>query len=298
MNVVTILLIVIQLSLFLVVMSFGMQAHRDDFLYLFRRPLKLAKALLAIYVIVPVFAIALARLFELSRVLEVALVALAVSPVPPLMPRKTLRAGVDKKYTFGILAAITLASIVVIPTVFRAVDAIFSEHTTIDFYALLRTVFVNVMLPIIVGLLIRYVSPAIADRFGATIGKVGIITLLAAFLPVFIVIIPSMWALIGNGTILVLVVFTILGVTIGHVLGGPNANGRRILAVATASRHPGISLILVSNNVGEDETRLAAAAVLLYLIVSGIIVTPYIRWLSGGKGEEPGEPQASSLEQN
>jgi len=283
MNVVTILGIVIQVSLFLVVMSYGMQATRDDFLYLFRRPVQLLKALLSIYVIMPVFAVTLTRVFELNPVLEVALIALAVAPVPPLMPRKTLKAGVEKQFTFGILAAITLASIVVIPVVFKIVDTLFRERTTVDSYAILRTVFINVVLPIILGLLIRYFAPAFADRVGATLGKVGMIALLVAFLPILLAIIPTMWALIGNGTIIALVVFTLVGVTIGHLLGGPDPNERRVLALATASRHPGISIILVSTNVGENETRLAAAAVLLYLIVSGIVLTPYLRWLSGPK---------------
>jgi BASS family bile acid:Na+ symporter len=86
-----------------------------------------------------------------------------------------------------------------------------------------------------------------------------------------------MWALIGNGTVLGLVAFVLAGLAIGHFLGGPSAANRTSLALATASRHPGIAAVLAQANFPEQ--KLAMAALLLYLLVNAFGSIPYLLWI-------------------
>ena len=58
----------------------------EHVLYVLRRPALLARSLLAMYVLMPIVAVALAVAFDLIPSVEIALLALAVSPVPPLLP--------------------------------------------------------------------------------------------------------------------------------------------------------------------------------------------------------------------
>jgi bile acid:Na+ symporter, BASS family len=63
---------------------------------------------------------------------------------------------------------------------------------------------------------------------------------------------------------------------IGHVLGDAAPQNRTALAIATASRHPGIALILArANFLGET---LVVAALLLYLLVNAVVAIPYLLW--------------------
>jgi BASS family bile acid:Na+ symporter len=55
-----------------------------------------------------------------------------------------------------------------------------------------------------------------------------------------------MISLVGNGTILALGAFTLAGLAAGHLLGGPNRDDCTVLALATASRHPGVALAIAS----------------------------------------------------
>jgi BASS family bile acid:Na+ symporter len=66
-----------------------------------------------------------------------------------------------------------------------------------------------------------------------------------------------------------------LAITIGHLLGGPNAADRKSLAIASAMRHPGVALAVASVN-GPDEPG-AAAAVLLYVIIAAFLTTVYAK---------------------
>jgi hypothetical protein len=49
-----------------------------------------------------------------------------------------------------------------------------------------------------------------------------------------------MWTLVGNGAVLPIIAFVLVGLVIGHLLGGPTPENRTALAFSTASRHPGL----------------------------------------------------------
>ncbi|TMA88180.1 MAG: hypothetical protein E6J74_28000 [Deltaproteobacteria bacterium] len=83
----------IQASIFLLVFALGLRASYADATYVLRRPGLLARALFAMYIVVPVFAAILAALFDLTRAVKVALLLIAVSPVPPILPGKQLKFG-------------------------------------------------------------------------------------------------------------------------------------------------------------------------------------------------------------
>jgi BASS family bile acid:Na+ symporter len=55
----------------------------------------------------------------------------------------------------------------------------------------------------------------------------------------------------------------------GTLLGGPELNHRIVLALSTASRHPGVAMAIVSANIPNQ--KLALPAILLYLTVSTIV---------------------------
>src|SRR5207249_12193490 len=61
------------------------------------------------------------------------------------------------------------------------------------------------------------------------VALVGTVMLLIAFVPVLIQIWPSLIATVGNGTIIVLALFTLVGVAVGHFVGGPDPDNRTVL---------------------------------------------------------------------
>src|SRR6185436_7474544 len=103
-------------SIMLTVFSLGLQATLDDALSLFRRPGALLRSLLAI---------GLSRALALNPAVEIALVALSLSPVPPLLPKKQLKAGGHESYAVGLLVALSILSIVLIPVSIAILDRFF-----------------------------------------------------------------------------------------------------------------------------------------------------------------------------
>ena len=73
-----------------------------------------------------------------------------------------------------------------------------------------------------------------------------------------------------------LLAMNVLMPAIGHVLGGPIPQNQTALAIATASRHPGIALILATANFPAE--TLVGPALLLYLLVNAVVAIPYLLW--------------------
>src|SRR5262245_11362737 len=113
-------------SICLVVFSLGLGHTREDALYLFRRPGQLVRSLIAMNVIMPLVAAGLAAPFGLHPAVQVTLVALGVSPVPPILPKKELTAGGRASYAVSLLVTAALLAIVLVPLSLKLLGILFA----------------------------------------------------------------------------------------------------------------------------------------------------------------------------
>ena len=110
-----VIILALQLSILATVFGFGLRSTPEDLLYLLRRPGLFARSLLAVFVMMPIVAYGLDRLFEFRTTVEVVLLALSISPVPPLLPKQGSKAGGQAAYGVGLMAWLALLSIAAIP---------------------------------------------------------------------------------------------------------------------------------------------------------------------------------------
>jgi bile acid:Na+ symporter, BASS family len=270
-----IVVLVLQVSIFSTVLGFALKATFDDLLYLVRRPGLLARSVVAVFVIMPVVAVALALIFDFPQPVEVVMVALALSPLPPILPRKETKAIGHTSFGLGLMAVLALASIVFVPAAAVLVGLPFGRPFAVAPGTIARAVFVSTLIPLVAGVVIRRTLPAIAERLEKFASLVGRVLLPLGALVLIVGALPQMWALIGNGTLLAFVIFTVVGLAVGHVLGGPNPNHSVVLSLSTACRHPAIALSIAAANFPAQRF---GAAILLYLIVSAIVGIPYLAW--------------------
>lgn len=124
MSLATLIPLLLKFSIMLSVFDIGLKATFSDAFCLFRRPGQLVRALLAMNVLMPLFALLLGLTFQLNPPIKIALLALSVSPIPPILPNKALKAGGREDYTIGLLTAISILSVVVIPVTMELVERI------------------------------------------------------------------------------------------------------------------------------------------------------------------------------
>src|SRR5215510_8203066 len=272
----TLIPFVLKLSILLNVFAIGLKASVHDATYMFRRPGKLDKALLAMNILMPLFAVAFVLTFDLPHAVEVALVALAVSPVPPILPRKLRKAGATESDAIGLLVAVGILAIVFVPAAMEILEQVFHVPLRMTFASIAALVFLTIVLPLGLGIAVHALAPVLAERLVNPIAKIGTIGLLLCAVAILFSSAPAIWELIGNGTLVAIAAFILGGLLIGHFVGGPKPENRAGLAMATASRHPGIAIALTVANFPEE--KLAIPAVLLYLLVNAFVSIPYHTW--------------------
>jgi BASS family bile acid:Na+ symporter len=263
-------------SIFLIVFSLGLRATRADLLYLLSRPHRFFRSLLAMAVVMPLVAVGLSLSFNLHPAVKAALVALSLAPVPPILPRKEFKAGGHGSYVIGLLAAAALLSIVYIPLAEHVLRRLFDVGVDRPPTMVISLVAVTVLAPLLAGTFVRYLAPALAERLAGPLNTFATILLVLTCL----VLLLHSWKvglpLIGNGHVLVIAVFVAVGLLVGHLLGGPEPETRVVLALSTASRHPGVAMAIAS--AAAPDQKLLIGAILLYLVVNTLISIPYVRW--------------------
>lgn len=267
------ILLALQSSILLTVFGFGLQATPGDVLYLVRRPSLLGRSLFSMLVVMPVVAVALILAFTLRPAVEIVLVALAVSPIPPLLPGRQQKAGGHSSYALGLMAIVGLISIVTVPATMQLLGRFSVRPLEMSSGAIAALVLRTVVLPLVAGIALRALVPALAERVAKPLGLLAKVLLALGALGLLAGVLPSAVALAGNFTILAMVALVVVGLAAGHWLGGPSADHRAVLALSTANRHPAIALAIATVNF-PDEPNLAAAIV-LYMLVSAIVGIPY-----------------------
>ena len=272
------LLFAVKASILLTVFSLGLNAEWQDALYLFRRPSLLIKSLLSMNVIMPLVAAGLVVTFDLPTSVKVALVALAISPVPPMLPKKEKKAGGEEAYAIGLLVAVAFLAIVTVPIVVSWFIDAFNRTGGIGPPAVAKIVFASVLAPLAIGIAMRRWMPGLAERVARPVAMCGTVLLIVSVLPLLYFSWPAVVALFGNGTVLIVATMAAIGLVTGHLLGGPDPGHRTVLALSTASRHPAVALAITV--AAGEETKSEVGAILLYLIVAIVLSIPYVAWRS------------------
>jgi bile acid:Na+ symporter, BASS family len=263
-------------SIMLTLLGFGLRATREDLLYLLRRPRVLVRSLVAMFVVMPLFAILMTRLVPFNRAVVIALIALSISPVPPILPRKVTKSGGHAPYGLGLMVTAASFSIVYVPLAVYVIGKYFHRPFAMGPDAVAKLIVLSVLAPLAMGMLFRKVAPGTAERISDPLARIAGIVLLIGVLCILAFSLPAAWALVGNGTILAFIAFAIVGLAVGHFFGGPGSGQRVTLALSTASRHPALALAIAGVNVPDE--RRVIYAVLLYLVVSALITIPYVAW--------------------
>ena len=276
MSIATLLPILLRGSLALLLFALGLKATVRDTTYLFHQPRQLLRAFAAMFVVMPVTALILARGLDPHPAVKIALVALALSPLPPTFPQKAFKEGGRLAYVVGLLVAATLLAVPLIPLSLELIERYRDMPLQMRPTTVLGLGFWSLLLPLSVGIIIRRFAPAFAERAAGPIITTATVVLVLGVLPILLRVWPAMISLIGNGTLLAMSVFVLVGLATGHLLGGPNPDDRTVLAISTATRHPAIAIAIAQANFPDQ--KLAPAAVLLYVFVSVIAAVPYLKW--------------------
>jgi BASS family bile acid:Na+ symporter len=270
--------LLIQISTMLIIFSIGLRSRWGDLGYALARPRLLMRGFVAVYVAVPVTAFVAASLLPMNEQIKIGIVAMALSPLTPLVAGRMLKVGADTSYVIGVYVGLLMLAIVAVPATLAIATAITGGSASIGMGAVAWLVVCTILLPLVAGTVLAGLVPAAAPSFAKVATIAGYLMLAVMAGLILYLAGDRIVGLVGNGTILAIALAELSGLAAGHVLGGPAPGQRMALALAAASRHPGLAVLMVRENFDDPSTILAA--VLLYLVVGAIVSAIYVRLMS------------------
>jgi small-conductance mechanosensitive channel len=214
------LMLALMVSIMLTVFGFGLRASFGDLLYLVRHPGLLSRTLVSMFVIMPIAAMVLVSVFDLDPRVKIALVALAISPVPPMLPNKASKVEEEDGYPIALVATMALLSIIVAPIAINIVGRFAGQDLAIQSSLVAKTVLKSALVPLLAGVLVRQFLPGVAARIAKPVSTIGGILLAIAALILLVVTASTLMALATPKTLLAIAAFVIIGFVTGHLMGG------------------------------------------------------------------------------
>jgi len=273
----TLIKLVLLLGVVLLVFGIGARVQLEEPLLLLRRPQLTLRSLLAMYVLYPALVLLLVWLLPLRQGVGAVLVGFAVSPVLPPWAKKGTALGARADYVVGLEVLSAAVSLLVVPLMIEIVERLFGVATLLDPRAMVMVLMATVVLPLGLGIGLAKLFPRSTPRLGAVADRVGSLVVLVGAVVLLGIHGPKMLALIGEGTVLLILVVIVFGLLFGELLGGPDRSIRSALASATVSRHPAIALLLASGAFPQQQATVIGT-VLIYLLASIVLPILLMRW--------------------
>jgi bile acid:Na+ symporter, BASS family len=270
------IILALQVSIVSLVFGFGLRTTFADLVRVLRTPLLLLRAVIAVFVVMPLFALLVVKVAPFSRTAEFAFVALSLSPMPPLLPRRIGKAHGDVGFSIALLVVLACLSIVTIPISLWLIEQATHQGGFVAPGRIAKIVVVMIVLPLFAGMTVRKHWPGAVPLVEKIASVITWVLMPLAGVVLLVALAPMLWAALGMGAMLAIGAFVAFGLAVGHYLGAPNPDLSTDLALATACRHPAIALTIAT---AASPGGHFGATIALYLLASVLFATPYVLWM-------------------
>ncbi len=264
-----ILLAFISLTVFTLMLTNGVNQSREQLTSLWHQHEVLLRSLLAVIVLVPIGVVLLLWVFDLPPAVATGLAVLAAAPGAPLTTKRAEMTGGDLPYAASLQLVLALLAVVITPFTLAIFYALFDLDTErVTPFEVARQVAVVTFLPVIIGVLLQRYAPRLTERISKPLRVFAniLFLLLVVLVLVILALAPEarMMLRVGWTSIAAMVIMVLVGLIVGHLLGGPNREQRSTLAVASIARNVGLAMFIVAlSDVGQN----SMPTIVVYLLV-------------------------------
>ena len=280
--------VVLPLSLAIIMFSLGIGLTLADFKRVAERGWVFAIGAACQIIFLPIMAYLIISLFGLTGALAAGVMLIALCPGGVTSNVVTRLAGGDVALSVSLTALISLVSIFTVPVMigwavvhFMGADAPDISVTTLAFAMFLLT-----MLPVILGMVLRYVATPLADRIEPVLIKIASVL----FVLIILAAIASNWALLvaNAGTLgpalMALNLSTMVGGLLIATALGLTLRERKTISIEVGIQNGSLGITLAPLIVGASNgiptIGLPSA---MYGVIMYITAIPFVLWLKGRK---------------
>jgi BASS family bile acid:Na+ symporter len=232
-----------------------------------------ALALLANFVLTPLGALALAKLLRLDEPLGIGLLLLGCAAGAPFLPKLTQLAKGNLAFAIGAMVLLMVITVAYVPIILP----LFIPGVSVDPWSIARSLVLLMLMPLAAGLLLKAFFEDLAARIKPVVDRISNISLILLVLFITAANIDKVLQVFGTRGILAGVLFVGLSFGMGWLLGGPDADARRVMALATGQRNIAAALVVAGESLKDPKVLVMVVVV---AIVGLIILMPLSRVLA------------------
>jgi BASS family bile acid:Na+ symporter len=236
---------VINPMLGLIMFGMGLTLQMEDFRIVFSRPRDVIIGCVAQFTVMPLLALGLTRLFALDEALALGVILVGCCPGGTASNVITYLAKGDLALSVGMTGVSTLIAPIMTPLL---VWLLAGETIDVDIVSMFLSILWVVILPIVVGLMVKRLWPRMTDRITGFLPALSSLVITAI---VMIIIAANAQKLMAGGLIIIAVVILHnlcglgLGYAIGHALGMSTPK-RRAVAIEVGMQNSGLASSLAT----------------------------------------------------
>ena len=229
-------------------------------------------ALLANFVLMPLGALAIARILKLDQPLGIALLLLGAAAGAPFLPKLAGIAKGNLAFAVGLMVLLMVLTVGYMPLVLP----LLLEGVSVDPMKIARSLVLLMLLPLGIGLAVNARFGTVAGKMRAPLNKISTLSLVLLIVLLLVTNIQNVVSLFGTRGILASILFLFAGAGIGWLLGGPGLGTKGVLSLATAQRN--IAAALVVGGKEFDDPKVVVMIVVV-AVVGLLILMPLARFI-------------------
>ena len=202
------------------------------------------QSLLANFILVPLFVYLLLQVIPLSEPFRIGFTIMAVAAGPPVLPKLAQLVNGNLAYAAGLMMLMICLTAIYMPFAL----SIALEDVRVSPWQILKPLVTLMLIPLAIGLLIRAKNEAIAATLQPWMRQLSSAGLILGLTTSLILQFDSLVLMVRTGTILAIAAFILVSFGFGYLLGGPDSDTRRTLAVGTAQRNIAAALLVAGTN--------------------------------------------------
>jgi BASS family bile acid:Na+ symporter len=223
------------------------------------------RALGANFVLVPLVAYVLKTIIPLDPSLGIGLILLATAAGAPFLPKLAQAAKADVAFSVGLMVLLMVVTVVYVPVVLP----LLLPGVSVNPADIARSLIILMLIPLAIGLLINARYGNIARGLQPNMAQASSTSLIAVFVLMLVLNFETMVGAIGSGAIIAALLFIVISLAIGYVLG-PTTSTRPVMGLGTAQRNIAAAMVVATGNFADDPnvlTMILVGALLMLVIL-------------------------------
>lgn len=236
--------------------------------------------LLANFVVPPIVAFILIRVFSLDDHLAVGLLLVSLAAGAPAFPKLAEFAREDTASATSMMVLLVIVTIIVLPIALP----LLLPGISVTFWDIASGLVYLILIPLAVSMFVRARYAEAAANLQPYFTQASTFSLIALMVLMVVLNFSNVVGLFGSGGLLASLILVVLSIVGGYLLGSLGGSIKWVQALGAGQRNIAAAMVVATLNFGNDEVVM----VVVYSLITLIVMTPLA--LELGKRRKAAEP--------